>query len=220
MHDLDNDIYHIWRPDLQGVVQKAIKQKSQVTIQTHWQLYGCNTADLSLHGRFIGITGQQTQFITEQYDVGLTKNLPASPECLYTIIVDMPQGDSTGNARMEYGGRATILDQELHRNNLPLGLLLHVWAPTRIRQLRRHERHKCPEHIFAMPGLMLIDEAPTSRRKLLTLLGLYYARKSRARPVLVDISAGGVCLKTSDPGCQRFMGADDSYLFFLFFGER
>ena len=79
-----------------------------------------------------------------------------------------------------------------------------------------HERLSTPQHLFLMPGLMIMDQEPINRRRLLALLGHYYHQKDRPKPTLVDISAGGACLKSNDQRCQRFMGAEENYLFFFF----
>lgn len=215
MHNFEAETYHVWRPDLLAVAGLAVNQKSSVVIQCHMYLDKCNTADVTLKGRFLDITGHQAQFIVDNFDLELSRNFPIWPECEYTFVVDQPLSSGPGN-RVEYGGRAIIQDFELHRNNLPIGLLLRLTTPTRIRQLRKHKRHSTPQKVIAMPGLMLIDQAPTSRRRLLMLLAQYYHQKNRPRPELIDISAGGVCVQTEDTHCQRFMGAEESYLFFFF----
>lgn len=215
MHELDNEIYHLWRPDLGGIVRRAIAQKCSVVIQSHLPLDPCNSADVRLEGKFLGLTGQHAQYLVENFDLDTARNYPPSPTCDYSFAVDMPLNGG-GLSRIEYGGRAMIMDQELQKNNLPEFLLLRITAPTRIRHARRHERLDCPEDLFSMPGLMLIDREPTDRRRLLALLWHYYRQKTRPKPELVNISAGGVCLKTEDPRCHRFMGNEERYLFFFF----
>lgn len=196
------------------IIQQAIAQRSMVSLECHFPIDKCNKADLQLFGRFIKITGQQAQFETEKYDFGPGSSFPAAPECDYTLGVMTPRSDGKP-ALVQYGGRATILDQELGDNDLPLGLLLRMGAPSRVRPMRRHARGKNPEGVL-MPGLMLIDTPPRNRRQLLDALAYYYRQKSRPRPRLVDISAGGACLETEDSVCLRIMGAEEHYLFFFF----
>lgn len=217
MNTFSTATYPMWRPDLYGIVQLAIEQKRPVTIQCHFPLDDCNSADLSLSGRFLKITGQQSQYIVDSFDVDTGNVFLQAPECEYSFAVRHPRSEA-GKSLVEYGGRALILDQELQKNDLPDGLLLRIAMPCRIRPMRLYRREACPENVFRMPGLMLIDQAPINRRQLLNVLGHYYQQKSRPKPSLVNISAGGVCLETEDPRCQRFMGAEESYLFFFFSG--
>lgn len=215
MNNLDNQIYHVWRPDLHEAVRQAIRQKRRVVIQSHLPLDDCNFADVTLTGRYVGLTGQLAQFVVEDFDPVYGSAFPPSPECEYTFaaLTKLPEG---GDAKIEYGGRALIVDQELQRNNLPESLLLKISPPSRLRRLRRHARQACPDDLFLMPGLMLIDQEPINRRRLLALLGHYYRQKNRPKPEIVDISAGGACLRSADSRCHRFLGAEDSYLFFFF----
>lgn len=216
-HDFDIDTFRMWRPPLQQAIIAAIKQKQMVTITTHWPLDELNTADLTLNGRFVGLTQQLAQYIVDEFDPELGKTAPAAPECEYVFAADLSLG--SGLSRFEYGGRAIIVDQELQKNNIPESLLLRLGLPLSIRRIRRHRRERGASDIFLMPGLMLMEEEPGNRRRLLALLGHYYKQKTRPKPVLVDISAGGASLKTDDHSCQRFLGADCSYLFFFFTEE-
>lgn len=217
MHDFENETYRVWRPDLHRIVRQAIAQKSAVIMESHMPLDECNSADVRLTGRFLKMVGHQAQYIVDNYDLDIARNFPVAPECEYSLDVDMPLSD--GNmARMAYAGKAFVLDTELGRNNLPEGLLLRMTRPSRVRHLRRHERLNCDDRFIMMPGLMLIDQPPANRRHLLNLLGHYYHQRARPKPALVDISAGGVCLRTEDQRCQRFMGAEEYYLFFFFSG--
>lgn len=215
MYDFSNEIYRMWRPDLHEALRAAIRQKKSVSIQIHWRLDDCNTADLTLHGRFSGLTGLLVQFVVLDFDPVYGNAFPAAPECEYSFIADLVLQHSE-KARIEYNGRAVIIDQELQKNDLPESLLLRLSPANRIRRLRRHQRQSCPASLFLMPGLMLMDQEPINRRRLLALLGHYYHQKNRPKPELVDISAGGVCLLTNDQRCKRFMGAEESYLFFFF----
>lgn len=218
MKNLDSTLYKVWRPDLQDIAHLAVSQKRKVTIHTHYPLDKCNSADLTLFGEFLKITGQQAQFMVNSYDLDLGKLFPAEPECEYSFSVTISK-DGISKNKVEYGGRAMILDQELGKNNLPLGLLLRLSQPTRIRPLRRHDREACPAEMFRLPGLLMIGQDAINRRQLLNVLGHYYQQKTRPKPKLINISAGGVCLETEDPHCLRFMGADESYLFFFFSGD-
>lgn len=215
MYNFPSSTYHVWRPELPELVREAIGQQSTVAVHTHYHLDKCNTADLDLKGRIIKFTGHQAQFLVDSFDLHPGHAYPVDPECEYSFSIDQPKND-TGSGRVEYTGRALILDRELARNDLPQGLLLRLALPNRFRPLRRHKREKCPGSFIQMPGLMLIDKPPVNRQQLLNVLGHYYRQKSRPKPELVDISAGGVCLQTEDAHCLRFLGAEESYLFFFF----
>lgn len=216
-HDFDIDTYRMWRPPLQQAIIAAIKQKQKVTITTHWPLDELNTADLILNGRFVGLTGQLAQYIVDEFDPELGKTAPAAPECEYVFAADLSLGE--GVSRVEYGGRAIIVDHELQKNNIPESLLLRLGLPVSTRRLRRHRRESGSTDIFLMPGIMLMDHEPVNRRRLLALLGHYYKQKTRPKPTLVDISAGGASIRSEDYCCQRFLGAEGSYLFFFFTEE-
>lgn len=219
MYGFNAERYHVWRPNFDEAARRAVNQRNRVIIQTHWPLDKCNRADLILYGRFLAIRNFQAQFLTEDYNLNLSKNFPLSPECEYSFRVDMPDGVGA-NMAMEYGGRALILDSEPQRNDLPMGLLLRVSAPTRARRVRAHTRITETDGVIGMPGLMLVDKVPATRMELLALLAIYYKDKKRPRPTLVDISAGGACLKIADQHYWRAHGADDKFLFFFFADEK
>lgn len=215
MYNFPPSTYHVWRPELPELVREAIAQNSPVVVHTHYDLDKCNKADLELRGLIIKFTGHQAQFLAKSFDLHLGHAYPADPECEYSFSIDQPKTEGF-KSRVEYTGRALILDRELARNDLPQGLLLRLALPNRVRPLRRHQRAKSPGSFIQMPGLMLIDRPPVNRQQLLNVLGHYYRQKSRPKPELVDISAGGVCLQTEDAHCLRFLGAEESYLFFFF----
>ena len=215
MRNFESEIYQVWRPELDDVIQRAIQSRSAVHIKSLLPLDKCNFADATLIGRFSAIyANYQAQFLVDAFDLSPTSNFPAAPECEYLFQVDnvAPKG---AKSRMEYGGRAFIVDSELKKNNLPSGLLLRLSFPSSIKRLRLHARCQCDR--VMMPGLMLIDQnPPTGRRKLLALLAHYYQDQKRPKPEIVNISAGGACLRTYDAYCQKFLGADENYLFFFF----
>ncbi|MBD5607389.1 MAG: hypothetical protein HDQ93_00875, partial [Desulfovibrio sp.] len=183
MRNFESEIYKIWRPELDSVIQGAIKQRSVVHVKTLMPLDKCNTADTVLIGRFFALNAYyQAQFLVDTFDLSPTSQFPAWPECEYLFQVDLELGKNR-KARMEYGGRAHILDSELQKNNIPAGLLLRLSFPTYVKRLRLHSRYRCDRVL--MPGLMLIDQTPpTSRRKLLAFLAHYYQDQKRPKPEL------------------------------------
>jgi len=215
MFSQDKETRHIWHPDLFEIFEQARLQKSLVTIQSHLPLDLCNTADLTLSGRFGSLVGQQAKFKVESIDMFLEKRFPVDPGCEYAFALDLPMGGKR-YGRIEYAGKATILDRILQKNDLPDELLLRVSLPSRIRHMRRHQRRKSEECQDMIPGLILIDREPTDRRQLLRLLSHYFRKNNARRPRLINISAGGVCVETSDSSGYRLLAADERYLFFFF----
>lgn len=218
MKNLDSSTYTVWRHDLLEIARQAVCQKIKVTVCVHFALDECNTADLTLYGEFLKITGHQAQFLVNGFDLDPGRSFPDFPECDYSFNITVEKKGG-GKNKVEYGGRALILDQELGKNGLPTGLLMRLSPPTRARPVRMHARESCPAHLFRLPGLMLAGQEPLHRRHLLNILGHYYQQSSRPKPKLINISAGGVCLETEDPHCLRFMGADERFLFFFFSGD-
>lgn len=204
----------MWRPDLQEAIRSAMRQKKKVVIQTHWPIDSCDAADFVFSGRIVGLTSQLAQYVVESFDCDNGNIYPKSPECEYVFAADMPVKNS--RHRIEYGGKAKINDQELLKNGMPESLLLKIGAPSRIRRLRMHTRHAGLSETILMPGLLVMDQEPQNRRRLLALLGHYYKQKQRTRLELVDISAGGACLRISDLRFNRLLGAGEHYLFFFF----
>lgn len=215
MNNFYFETYHLWHPDFRQALSYSIRQKSPVSISSNMAIDECNRADLELKGRFVGFSGSYLQFVVETFQPDLSANFPAAPECEYAFKAALPLPES-GEALLEYGGRAYIIDQELQANYIPESLLLRLSPPSRLRRLRQHGRVSSPEGIVLMPGILLMDQEPINRRRLLALLGYYYRQKERPKPKLVDISAGGACLETTDPHCLRFMGTEESFLFFFF----
>lgn len=211
----DKETRHIWHPSLFEIFNLAWVQKSVVTFQSHLPIDACNTADLRLYGKIGQLSGQQAKFVVESMDMTLDKRFPAYPLGEYSFEVDFPLGRRRV-ARMEYSGKGVILERKLQKNDLPAELLLRISLPSRIRHVRRHHRigpNSCEPMV---PGLVLIDRTPNNRRQLLRLLEYYYRRKWKPKPRLVNISAGGVCVETSDPSGNRLLAADERYLFFFF----
>lgn len=215
MKNFDFETYHVWQPDFRQALSYAIRQKNKVHVSTNFPIDDCNRADIIFSGRFVGFSGPLLQFVVEEFVPDISNALPQSPECEYIFTADIPLPGS-GRSLLEYGGRAYIIDQDLQSNDLPESLLLRLSHPNRLRRLRRHTRITNPEKMFLMPGMLIMDQEPLNRRRLLALLGHYYKQKMRPKPQLIDISAGGACLKTLDSHYQRFMGAEESYLFFFF----
>lgn len=215
MENFELDRYHIWRSDFHEIFRDAISQKSPVTVSSHLPLDLCNSADVTLYGKMLALTDVKAQFMVDTYDLALTNAFPPSPQCEYSLAVNTT-GPNGSQGKVEYSGRATILDYSLQRNNLPDALLLRITRPNRSRNVRRYTRSECDAGQVVMPGLILVDHAPTSRRALLTLLARYYQRKNRNAPRVINISAGGVCVETRDHGGQRLLSSDEYYLFFFF----
>lgn len=211
----DKETTHIWHPGLFEIFNQARHQQSVVTFQSHLPLDACNTADVQLYGKIGQLSGQQAKFVVESMNMTLDNRFPADPLGEYSFEVDLPIGRRRV-ARMEYSGKAVILERKLQKNDLPAELVLRISLPTRIRHVRRHHRIPLNSCEPMVPGLVLIDHAPTSRRQLLRLLEYYYRRKWKPKPRLVNISAGGVCVETTDPSGHRLLAADERYLFFFF----
>lgn len=215
MNNFDNESYQIWHSELREVFREAIGQKSDMVIYSHLPLDLCNSADVTLYGKVLAFTSQKAQYMVDGFDLSSSRNFLPSPQCEYSFAVNMP-APGGGVRKIEYSGRAVILDRSLQKNNLPDGLLLRVSRPNRIRHLRRHARSECPAGQILMPGLVLVDKPPANRRSLLNLLANYYQRKNRQPPNIINISAGGVCLQTRDQGAQRLLSSEENYLFFFF----
>lgn len=211
----DKETTHIWHPSLFEIFNQTRLQKSLVNFQSHLPLDACNTADMQLLGKIEQLSGQQAKFVVESIDMSLENHFPRDPLGEYSFEVDLPIGRRRV-ARMEYSGKAVILERKLQKNDLPAELLLRISLPSRIRHVRRHNRIASNFCEPMVPGLVLIDRTPTSRRQLLRLLEYYYRRRWKSRPRLVNISAGGVCVETSDASGHRLLAADERYLFFFF----
>ena len=214
MQDFDIDTYRMWRPDLQEAIRSAMRQKKQVVIQTHWQIDLCNAADFVFSGKIVGLTGQLAQYVVESYNCDYGNIFPVVPECEYIFAAEISAANVKNN--IEYSGKAKIVDQELLKNDLPESLLLRIGQPSRIRRLRIHKRFSDITSFILMPGILVMDQEPINRRKLLALLGHYYRQKQKAKLEIVDISAGGACLRLNDHRYNRFMGAEEHFLFFFF----
>lgn len=192
-----------------------------MTVCGHLPLDPCENADLELTGRISGFDGLEADFRTVSFAFGQDRtapgsmSFPADPACEYFFVLDGVRRPK-GATRMEYSGKAFILDRMLMPNNLPGFLRLRFSLPSRIRPLRRHPRKSCSRGLEIIPGLVLVEKVPQNRSQLVGLLHRYYKSKNRPRPVLVNISAGGACVRTADQIAQRLMGTEESYLFFFF----
>lgn len=202
------DSHHLWHPDILGIFQAAQTQTVPVTLKSHMRLDEANEADVTLRGGITAVKGQLARFRAESYDFAFSDRAPADPGCTYAFAVDLPHA-LRDVIRVEYEGRATILDRALGRNNLPKTLELRVSLPSKIRRRRRHGRIDCGPGRVKNAGLVLVETPPSSRDELELLFG---ASEGQEAPTLLNLSVSGACLLTGEAIRQKLMAAQERYL--------
>lgn len=203
------DRLNLWHPDILGIFQAAQTQRSAVTLRSHLRLDAVNEADVILHGGITAVSGQVARFRAESYDFAFGDRAPEDPACAYAFALELPRA-LRDVIRVEYEGRATILDRELGRNNLPKTLELRVSLPSKIRRRRRHDRIACGPGRVEDAALVLVEAPPRRRADLERLLAAPFA--GREAPRLLNLSVSGVCLLAGEAIRQKLMAAQERYL--------
>lgn len=203
------DRLNLWQPDILGIFQAAQTQRSAVTLRSHLRLDAVNDADVILHGGITAVNGQVARFRAESYDFAFGGHAPEDPACAYAFALELPRA-LRDVIRVEYEGRATILDRELGRNNLPKTLELRVSLPSKIRRRRRHDRIACGPGRVEDAALVLVEAPPRRRADLERLLAAPFA--GREAPRLLNLSVSGVCLLAGEAIRQKLMAAQERYL--------
>ena len=202
------DSYHLWHPDILGIFQAAREQGAPVTLKSHMRLDAANVADVTLRGGITAVRGQVARFRADGYDFAFSDRAPADPGCTYSFAVDVPRA-LRDVIRVEYEGRATILDRALGRNNLPMALELRVSLPSRIRRRRRHGRVACAPGRVESTGFALVEAQPRRQADLDRLLA---ASEANGAPQLLNLSVSGACLLAGEAIRQKLMAAQERYL--------
>ncbi|WP_300921943.1 hypothetical protein, partial [uncultured Desulfovibrio sp.] len=143
------------------------------------------------------------------YDFAFGDRAPQDPACAYAFSLDLPRA-LREVIRVEYEGRATILERELGRNNLPKTLELRVSLPSKIRRRRRHDRIACGPGRVEDAALVLVEAPPRRRGDLERLLAAPFA--GREAPSLLNLSVSGACLLAGESIRQKLMAAQERYL--------
>lgn len=202
------DSYHLWHPDILGIFQAAKAQGAPVTLQSHMRLDAANEADVTMRCGITAVRGQVARFRADSYDFSFGSHAPQDPGCTYAFSVDLPRA-IRDVIRVEYEGRATILDRALGRNNLPKALELRVSLPSRIRRRRRHDRIPCRPGRVEGAGLVLVEAPPRRPQDLARLLE---AAAAQGAPQLLNLSVSGACLLAGEAIRQKLMAAQERYL--------
>ncbi|MDE7371536.1 MAG: hypothetical protein K2N07_07335 [Desulfovibrio sp.] len=202
------DSYHLWHPDILGIFQAAKAQGAPVTLKSHMRLDAANEADVVLRGGITAVRGQVARFRADGRDFALGSRAPLDPACAYAFAVDLPRG-LRDVIRVEYEGRATILDRVLGRNNLPMALELRVSVPSKIRRRRRHDRINCGPGRVEGARLVLVEAPP---RRPADLERLLEPGEGPAQQQLLNLSVSGACLLAGEAIRQKLMAAQERYL--------
>lgn len=203
------DRLNLWHPDILGIFEAARARRSMVTLRSHLRLDAANAADVTLRGGITAVNGQVARFRAESYDFAHSDRAPKDPACVYAFALDLPHA-LRDVVRVEYEGRATILERELGRNNLPKTLELRVSLPSRIRRCRRHGRIICGPGRVEDAALALVEAPPRRRGDLERLLAAPSA--GREAPRLLNLSVSGACLLAGEAIRQKLMAAQERYL--------
>ncbi|MDE5879067.1 MAG: hypothetical protein K2G99_03440 [Desulfovibrio sp.] len=202
------DSYHLWHPDILGIFQAAREQGAPVTLKSHMRLDEANAADVTLRGGITAVRGQVARFRADDYDFAFSDRAPADPACAYAFAVDLPRA-LRDVIRVEYEGRATILNRALGRNNLPMALELRVSLPSKIRRRRRHDRIPCRPGRVEGAGLVLVEAPP---RRAADLERLLETARGQGGQQLLNLSVSGACLLAGEAIRQKLMAAQERYL--------
>lgn len=191
-----------------GIFQAAKAQGAAVTLKSHMRLDAVTEADVTMRGGITAVRGQMAAFRAEGYDFAFSNRAPQDPGCTYAFAVDLPRA-LRDVIRVEYEGRATILDRALGRNNLPKTLGLRVSLPSRVRRRRRHDRLCCRPGRVEAAGLVLVEAPPRRPQELARLLE---SAAAQGAPELLNLSVSGACLLAGEAIRQKLMAAQERYL--------
>ena len=113
---------------------------------------------------------------------------------------------------MGYNGEASILNTTTDADGKPTELLLRFGHAFNTRRMRRDERYDWKEDIPATLGLDMLNGIPQTRLELKAILGNCVANNKLFQFTILNISAGGVCIKIPPHATKS---ASSAIFFFL-----
>lgn len=201
-------ICHIWHSDTLDIFQAAQAQQAQVILKCHMRLEAGVKADVAFHGSITAVRGHMALFKVESHTCSASDRSPEEPACAYAFAVDMPYALGE-DIRVEYEGRALILDRAPERGKVPELLELRVSLPSIIRRQRRHDRIACVPGRVEAERLVLVETRP---RRISELDRLLEAPDGHGAPRLLNLSASGACLLAGTAIRQKLMAVQERYL--------
>lgn len=204
----------LWRPDLYKIFPIVAVSQTPIKLFTRLDAENLGVVNMELSGLITNVNGQECRVLINESRVEFNVSYPEHPVCEYSMT--LASRHMGNNAYTEYMGSARILKSLDVKNGVPGELLLHFSLPSRSRPMRRHDRKSCAHWRDIVPGLALLDSQLRSRQQLLSFFRHYFRKRDRHSPALINISPGGVCLRTEDVIARRLMSSQDRYLFFFF----
>lgn len=200
--------YHVWHTDTLDIFQAAQAQEAPVALKCRMRLDAAKWSDVVLRGKIASVRGHMVRFRTDSHSCSAGERAPADPACAYAFAVDMPYALGE-DIRVEYEGRALILDRAPSSGNVPEILELRVSLPSKIRRQRRHDRVACGPGRVEAERLVLVEARP---RRIPDLERLLEAPDEHGAPQLLNLSASGACLLAGTAIRQKLMAVQERYL--------
>lgn len=178
------------------------------------EVEGRGLCGVALTGVITHVEGLECEFTVNQATLENQEIPSLYPNCEYVAILST---NVAGRVQLvEYSGTGRILKLVNGSSGVPTQLQAHFSLPGKVRPLRRHPRQNCANWQDVIPGLALSTNDIHNRPQLLSFMKKYFRQKKRSALSLINISPGGVCLRTDDAIARKLMNASDRYLFFFF----
>ncbi len=208
------DLFSMWRPSSLPVLEQVYNNRIPLTLILSHGFSGKSLA-VQLKGVICKIAGNVVRFgIESQKTIPTTAPAKlAQGQVVADVFFNMSLQKPGGIVEpMGYNGEASILSTTTDSEGKPTELLLRFGHAFNTRRMRRDERYDWRDDIPATLGLDLLNGIPQTRLELKTILSNCVTNNKIFQFSLLNISAGGVCIKIPPHATKS---ASSAIFFFL-----
>ncbi len=205
------DIFSVWRPSSQPVLEQVFCDRIPIVVILSHGLNGSSLA-LKFKGRISRINGNLIGLrIESQKTVPTTGPAKMAQgtvvgDIFFNLTLQKPDGS---REPLGYSGEGNVMDVINDESGKPKELILRVAHGFTTRRLRREERMEWRQDIESIIGLETLTRVPESRAELKTILD--NCTNNIYKPKILNISASGICMKLNMAAAKK----TSSPLFFL-----
>ncbi|MBQ7607869.1 MAG: hypothetical protein IJU76_07845 [Desulfovibrionaceae bacterium] len=211
MQNETNDIFSVWRPSSQPVLEQVFSDRIPLVLVLSHGLTGSSLAQ-KFRGKLSKINGNLVNFRIESQQTIPTTG-PAKmaqgtvvADVYFNLTVQKPNGM---REPIGYAGEGNVMDVVTDTDGKPNEILLRVAHGFTTRRLRREERMPWLPTIQSTIGFDTVARIPETRDELKAILD--NCVHNIYEPSILNISAGGICIKLNMAAAKK----SSSPLFFL-----
>lgn len=198
-----------------SLLPRLLAEKTLVILVFPEGLNG-KSAPLSVEGEIVHADISIARFHIHEYSQSAVTienehAIPALMPCQFNFVTTLNKA-GVDEVLLWFGGKANLLHVEYSPSGLPSHFLLKVGDDFAVRRARRHPRLDWQDNMHAVVGLDMVRALPKSRENLLQHLKTAF-KETPARPQVVNLSMGGLCLNVPRLLVRQTQGLHDTYLF-------